>query len=189
MADEQTQQNQDETPDDERDEAQDRQSDDARGDADKETPSDRLVKALNAERDARRKAESALRKKEQAERDAETQRAIKAGEWESVAKAKDTEIADLNGRIASLEAEIATSRLETVRERVAAKHKLPPELAARLRGDDEASLDADAKALAKLIVVKAPETELGKGGDRPGKQTDEEVIANLRKSGRYASVG
>lgn len=158
------------------------------GDDDK--PGAALLKALNEERDARRKAEAALRKREQADRQAETDRAIKAGEWESVAKAKDGEIADLNARIAELEGQIASAKLDTARERVAAKHKLPPQLAARLRGDDEAGLEADAKELAKLIAPpSAADTEMGGGKGRGGgAQTVERVKDELRKSGRYASV-
>lgn len=160
------------------------------GQGDEDKPGAALLKALNEERDARRKAEAALRKREQAERQAETDRAIKAGEWESVAKAKDAELADLHARIAALEGEIATSQLETVRERVAAKHKLPPQLAARLRGASEAELEADARELAKVVVApKAPNTEFGKGNGGPGGSSVEQLKEELRRSGRYASVG
>lgn len=133
------------------------------GDEDK--PGAALLKALQDERDARKEAERKLKKREADDRKAETDRAIKAGEWEAVAKAKDGEIADLITRIAELEAAIASAQLDTARERVAAKYKLPPIWAARLRGDDEASLDADAKELSKTVVVKAPNTEAGAGSN------------------------
>ena len=42
-------------------------------------------------------------------------------------------------------------RGELLRERVARKHGLPDKLASRLQGDDEESLEADAKELAELI--------------------------------------
>lgn len=188
MADDQQQDDQqDETQGDEQKDGTGK-ADDTRGDADK--PSAALLKALQEERDGRRKAESALRKIDTEKRQAETERAIKAGELDTVVKSQAAELAEKDTRIAALEAEIATSKLETVRERVAAKHKLPPQLAARLRGDDEAGLDADAKELAKLVAPPpAGNTELGKGGDRSGKPTDQELVEQLRKSGRYASVG
>jgi hypothetical protein len=162
---------------------------DARGDkgGDDDKPGAALLKALQDERDARRKAEAALRKREQAERDAETQRAIKAGEWEAVANAKDGEIAERDARIAELEGEIASARLTVVRERVASKHRLPPELAELLRGDDEAALDAHAKTLAKVIVVKTGNAEPhANANGASAKQGVEELKAGMVKTGRYA---
>lgn len=40
---------------------------------------------------------------------------------------------------------------------VAARHSLPPELAERLRGETEQELEADAKALAKLMPGETPD--------------------------------
>jgi hypothetical protein len=96
MADESKQQNQDGEQDDSTEE-----STDATTEADK--PGAALLKALATERERANKAEADLRKRDAADRKAETDRAIKAGEWEAVAKAKDGEIADLNQRIAELE--------------------------------------------------------------------------------------
>lgn len=194
MADDKTSDTQDETKDETKTGDQSDTSGETRderdGEADK--PGAALLKALAEEWDARREAERKLKQREKADRDAETARAVKAGEWESVAKAKDTEIADLTARVAELQGEIASAKLETVRERVAAKHKLRPELAARLVGTDEASLEADAKALAKLIPPPSSGggTEAGAGANGSGtKQTVAQIADELRKSGRYASVG
>ncbi|AWN07453.1 head scaffold protein [Streptomyces phage phiScoe23] len=54
--------------------------------------------------------------------------------------------------------------LETalMKEKVARKYELPDELAARLQGADEASLEADAKALQKFVTPAVPES-LGGG--------------------------
>jgi hypothetical protein len=189
MADESKQQNQDTEQEDATEGESTESTEGARGGkgGDDDKPGAALLKALQEERTARATAEAALRKREKADRDAETQRAIKAGEWEAVAKAKDGEIAERDARIAELEGEIAAARLETARERVAAKHKLPPQLAARLRGTDEASLDADAKELAKLIVVRAPDTEAGKGANGAApKHGVEELKQGMVKTGRYA---
>lgn len=89
---------------------------------------------------ARRLKEADDRRKKQVEEEA----AKAKGEWETVAKAKEAEIE-------ALKAEVAKRDHEALMLRVAAKHKLPPELADRLRGEDEAALEADAKELAKLI--------------------------------------
>lgn len=167
-------------------EATTRRDGDKGGDDDK--PGAALLAALNKERERAEAAERELKKRQRADRDAETARAIKAGEFETVLKAKDTEIAELTTRIADLEGQIASARLETVRERVAAKHKLPPALAARLQGSDEASLEADAKELAKLVVVRAPNTETSgnnAGGGKPN--PDQEKQAQIA-TGRYSAI-
>ncbi len=96
------------------------------------------------------------------------------GEWEKVAKANDT-------RVAELEAEIAKRDREAMIRRVASKHKLPEALAVRLTGDTEADLENDAKGLAKLIEERAvPDTGAGEGdrsvgarASRPGAQSSD----------------
>lgn len=190
MADDQQQdQDQDETQDDEQQQDGTGKDDAARG-GDDDKPGAALLKALNEERDARRKAESTLRKREQAERQAETDRAIKAGEWESVAKAKDTEIADLNARIEALEGQIATSQLDTIRERMGSKYGLPAKIVAVLKGATDAEIEADAKEWKKALPPPpAGNTELGRGNGQGGARTVEQIKAELKASGRYASVG
>lgn len=146
-----------------------------------------LLKALREERTARRDAETRLKKIDAEKKRADTERAIKAGEWESVAKAKDGEIAERDARIAELEAAIADRDLSLVKARVAAKHRLPEKLIARLQGANEAELDADAKELAKLVASpKAPDTQVG-GGQGGGRANQEEDLKRgLRATGRYA---
>lgn len=136
---------------------------------------DRIVEKRLAEE--KRKTDDKIAREKAA---AAEKAAIESGEWKALYEgAKET--------IAKLEADIANAQLETVRERVAAKHKLPPQLAARLRGTDEASLDADAKELAKLIVVRAPDTSGGGGGNGAGaKHGVEELKQGMVKTGRYA---
>ena len=56
-------------------------------------------------------------------------------------------------------------RKTTLRNRIAAKHKLPDELADVLKGDSEDELDEHAKRLAKVVKTRqAPDTEVGTGG-------------------------
>lgn len=121
---------------------------------------------------AQRLEEEKRREKSRTERaraEAAEEAAKKNGEWEKVAEARQTRISELESEIESLKAAKAEAELATVRERVAAKHKLPPALAARLRGKDESELEADARELAKLVVVKAPNTEAGAGSNGGGK--------------------
>lgn len=150
---------------------------------------DKLLRALQEERDARREAERKVRKFEQEQRRIETERAVKAGEWESVANAKDGEIADLNARLADLEAQLAERDAAIVKARVAAKFRLPEPLVARLRGADEAELEADARTLAKLVAPpKAAETEAGRGGPGEGRIDPERERQAQLATGRYRSI-
>ncbi len=57
----------------------------------------------------------------------------------------------MDQRVADLEKQLQESRREALVARVAAKHRLPQELADRLRGDTEAELEEDAKSLSKLV--------------------------------------
>lgn len=61
-------------------------------------------------------------------------------------------------RAEAAEKERDQARAELLRERVARRHQLPDDLAARLQGADEEELDADAKKLSELIAPKTPET-------------------------------
>jgi hypothetical protein len=158
---------------------------DAQGDGEDTAPA-ALLKALKEEREARREAERKVRKFDQDQRDAETQRAIKAGEWEAVAKSKDTEIADLTARIAALEGQITERDGAIVKAKVAAKYRLPEQLVGRLRGTTEAELDADAKELAKLVAPpQAAETEAARGNGPVVRVNQDELKNGLRSTGRY----
>lgn len=89
-----------------------------------------------------------------------------------------TEFREANAR---LEREILVTK-------VSAKYALPAELAARLQGADEAALDADAKALAALIVTPKSTPASLSGGLTPG-ESDEEfdpvAAAHAAKARRY----
>lgn len=72
--------------------------------------------------------------------------------------------------------------------KVAAKYELPAELAARLQGDDEAAIEADAKALAALVVTPQVDTENLRGGLNPTDDDDEfdpVKAAHAAKKRRY----
>jgi hypothetical protein len=66
------------------------------------------------------------------------------------------------------QAKEATDRAEkaeraAMRQQVAIKHQLTPDLAKRLQGETEAELDADAAELAKLLTPKAPRPDPSQG--------------------------
>lgn len=102
------------------------------------------LKALQEEREARATAEREA---------AELKAKLQAIEQE---KLSDLEKANLAAQQAQAEAEqlradVAARDLEVLRQKIGAEAKLPPELVARLQGDDEESLRSDAKKLAELV--------------------------------------
>jgi hypothetical protein len=146
---------------------------------------DRLIaQRLNEEkeREKRRTAE--------ARRAAEAAAASRSGEWEAVAKERERDLAEKEAELEELRKDLAQKSLDSIRVRVAMRHKLPEALVLRLVGTDEASIERDARELAKLIAPpKAPDTEAGVNG----KGTSEERAAKhtediLRKTGRYAPL-
>lgn len=72
-------------------------------------------------------------------------------------------------QVAQIVADLKDENEKLVRDalvgRIASKYNLPAELAARLTGDDEAALEADAKALAKFAPPAETDPELNGGLD------------------------
>lgn len=67
----------------------------------------------------------------------------------------------------ALERDIADRERADKKRVIATKHGLPAEMASRLTGETDEELEADAKALAKLVKVPAPDdTDLGSTGNR-----------------------
>lgn len=130
---------------------------------------DEVNRLIGKARDEGKKQAADEAKRKQTEDEAKAK-----GEWEKVAQAKEAEVADLKAQLANRDRALLVAK-------VAALHKLPSELADRLQGDDEAALDADAKALAKVVAARpAPDTEAGSGtnngaanGGRPKPKTPE----------------
>lgn len=102
------------------------------------------LKALQEEREARATAEKKA---------TELEARLQAIEQE---KLSDLEKANLAAQQATEEAEklradLTQRDVDLLRQKVGAESKLPPELIARLQGDDEESLRSDAKKLAELV--------------------------------------
>jgi hypothetical protein len=87
----------------------------------------------------------------------------------------ESAVSEIRNANAALERQIMVNK-------VAGKYELPAELAARLQGDDEAALEADAKALAALVAAKTTPETLG-GGLNPGESDDDfDPVAAARKA-------
>jgi hypothetical protein len=115
----------------------------------------------------RKETEEEIRKSIQAEAEAERRKA--AGEFEDLYKAEQTKVGTLESEIERLKVEIEERDRRGLREKIAKKHNLPDDLANRLVGDDEKALEEDAKRLAGVVQLKAPNTE-GGAGSGPGKK-------------------
>jgi uncharacterized protein (DUF885 family) len=95
--------------------------------------------------------------KDELKRDADAKAAKDAGNYKELADKYEAEIE-------TLREELESRDRQSLRERIAVKHKLPADLAIRLRGETEAELEDDAKTLAKLVTARpAPDTEAGSG--------------------------
>jgi hypothetical protein len=118
---------------------------------------------------------------------------INSRKWEARAKANARETARLTERLAKLEDQgksdiqraieraeqaeraRAEAELKSLRLDVATRKGLPAAMAARLRGDTEEELEADADELLKLVIAKATEktppqrdADQGKGNGSTG---------------------
>lgn len=127
-------------------------------------------KALEAEREARRKAEKDA-KDAKAELDrinnerteAERKAAEEQGNYKKLYE-------DLLAEHNKTKDDLVKKERDALRSKVAAEHNLPTDLAERLAGETEADLKADAEKLAKLVKAPAPaNTETG-NGTKPPKQ-------------------
>lgn len=92
---------------------------------------------------------------------------------ETIEKSKsyDTTISDLNAKIAGYE----TANLRT---KIALKNNLPLDLADRLVGEDEESLNADAQRFAGFVKSAAPVPPLG-STEKDAKSTEDGAYKNL----------
>lgn len=82
--------------------------------------------------------------------DVETLKTL-AGEWKTRSEKEKSDLQKAQETLQKLQADLNTAKAEALRAKVAAKHKLPPALAERLRGAMEEEMEADAKALLEQL--------------------------------------
>lgn len=129
-------------------------------------------KALAAERKAKAAAEKSARAAEK--QLGELQRKLQ--EIEDRDKSEAQKLAEAKS---AAESEAATAREELMRYRVAAKKKLPAELAARLRGATEEEMESDAESL--LQVLGQRQTPSYDGGVRSSAPSVTDMNALIRQ--------
>lgn len=140
--------------------------------------------ALKAEREARKKAESevkSLAKRiedfERRERERDEQAAKDQGKWEEIAKAREDELAQLKR-------EIAERDLRDRKTAIAKAHDLPDEFVERLKGETDEELEADAKAIAKLLKIReVPDNDAGQRTPPGNKNRDKKQFADPARWG------
>lgn len=130
---------------------------------------DKLIEdRLGRDRKAHRsELEQAIRK--EIEDEAKRKAAEEQGNFQELAEQLQAKVAELTQTIADKDAELKGKEIAALRAEIAAKHRLPKELADRLQGETADEIEADAKALAKTITVKPVETEGGKGAKGNGR--------------------
>lgn len=124
-------------------------------------------RALDAERTARRAAEKQSRDL--------------AAQLKTLGDSGKTEMERVTARLDAAEKHAAESAQEAMRLRVGAEHKLPKEITARLRGDTEEEMAADAAVLAELVRQRSRpggDVDQGQRGNAP-KQTPAQEFAAL----------
>lgn len=98
--------------------------------------------------------------KKQLQAEAEEKKAEEEGEWEKLANDRLKKIEELEGQIAERDR-------AALRSTIAKKHNIPDDVADLIDGDDEETLEANAKRLSKVIAREAPpRTDLSKD-DKP----------------------
>lgn len=99
---------------------------------------------------------------------------------DALSKAKTPE--EVTAAIADTQAKYAQLETQLARTTAAAKHNLPPELAARVQGNTPEEMDADAKALAKFAVVPAAPGDLSGGLDPSSSDESWDPVAEAAKA-------
>lgn len=126
-------------------------------------PADQLgeagKKALQAERDARAQAEKRVKELEQ-------QISTVQSQFEAERETFQASIDDLTGQLSTATNEATEAAGSALKLRVALRKGLPEQFADRLKGDDEAALEADADQFALLTVGQGkttPKPDLSQG--------------------------
>lgn len=129
--------------------------------------------ALKREREARKAAEKRrgdLEKQiaayEKEKREADDKAAKDAGEWEKVATAREEELTKLRN-------DLAARDLKERKAAIAKANGIPDDAIDRLHGETDEELEADAKALARILKAReAPDTDAGERTPPGSKKRD-----------------
>ncbi len=79
----------------------------------------------------------------------------------------EIDVQSLQTQVQQLSDALKAAHLETTRLKVATEYRLPPELASRLRGDDETAIRADAADLLKALPKGSRQPGIGNVAEPP----------------------
>lgn len=104
----------------------------------------------------------------------------KADEYDKLQESQKTEQQKTQERLAQLEGQATASTLKALRLEVALEKGLPKALAARLQGEDQKSIEADAEELLKTLGGRRPQTDGGQHTQGTGPSNGSNPNAFLR---------
>lgn len=157
--------------------------DDAEGKTAEESLGDKGKRALDSEREARKKAErdaADLKKRldkieSEAKKRADAE-AVEQGKWEEIATKREAELAELRDTL-------KVRDRDDLRKTIARKHNLPDDAVKYLTGDDEDSIEAAAKDLARLTARSEDvDTDAGRrnANTTNRKKQDDSLLVNYK---------
>lgn len=111
----------------------------------------KMIKELRKEAGDHR---SKLRQIERAQADAEEKQKAEQGEFKGLFEKAKSELD-------ALKAQLKATELDALRARIGAEYGLPSQLAARLQGDDEATMRSDAETLKSALPASTPTPATG----------------------------
>lgn len=122
------------------------------------------VQELRAENAQRRKEARELQKRleelESTRKQVEEKELVENQKWQQLAEKREKELAELK-------AALETERINNMRVRIGSEFKLPAKLQARLQGNTEDEIRADAKSLAEELGLDKPPAETPKADAKP----------------------
>lgn len=122
-------------------------------------------------------AEARAQAAEKAQRDRDEAEKREQGKWEEIAKAREDELAQLKR-------DIAERDLRDRKTAIAKAHDLPDEFVERLKGETDEELEADAKAIAKLLKIReVPDNDAGQRTPPGNKNRDKKQFADPARWG------
>lgn len=144
------------------------------------------IAKLEDEAFKRREADRKRREQEQQAELARQEQLRRNGEFEQLTKTQASAIEELRAQLEQQQAEIAKRDYNELRAKVAAKHGLPAELAARIVGQTEEELNADAAQLKKLVPTLASPGNAP--NPKPGVVTPEDLSKHYEKKMRASGI-
>jgi hypothetical protein len=117
-----------------------------------------------------------------AREEAEAQRLKEQEQYKELAEKREQELKDLKSQL-------AVEQHQRLQFQIAQDVGLPPEMADRIQGEDEAAMREDAKSLAKFVAADDGQgSPPGPNPKPPTSTTQEDLVQRKRRSGSYGVI-